>query len=117
MADDRRRRPAGGDAAQQCYTSAMRAKVKRLRERNGRLSDQQIASAIPVEGEFVVHTVAGVRIAQLQQPNNQVADPLLLLHHAELTTMHGPGMLLKGEEWPQGDQRRAYVQEWSVRFE
>lgn len=107
---------AGFELAQQCYTPAMHAKVKRLRDRNGRMSDQQIASAIPVEGELVVHTVAGVRIAQLDLPGSQVADPLLLLHGAELTTMHGSGMLLKGEEWPQGDQRRAFLQEWSVRF-
>lgn len=45
-----------------------------------------------------------------------VGDPLLILFAVELVTMHGDGMLLKGEEWPNGDPRRAFVQEWSVRF-
>lgn len=95
----------------------MRAKVKRLRDRNGRLSDQQIASAIPVEGELVQHTVSGVRIAQVQQPDSQVSEPLLTLHHSELVTMHGAIMLLKGEEWPDGNARKGFLQEWSIRFE
>jgi hypothetical protein len=31
--------------------------------------------------------------------------------------MHGPGMLLKGEERAEGDTGPEYVQEGSVRFE
>lgn len=80
------------------------------------MSDRQIASAAFVEGELVVHSLGGTILAELQRPDNQVAEPLLVLYEAKLTTMHGAGMLLKGEEWPQGDQRRAFVQEWSVRF-
>lgn len=95
----------------------MHAKVKRLRDRNGRLPDQQVASAIPVEGELVQHTVSGVKVAQVQQPDSQVGEPLLTLHHAELVTMHGAIMLLKGEEWPEGNARKAFIQEWSIRFE
>ncbi|WP_313632579.1 hypothetical protein [Massilia timonae] len=81
------------------------------------MSDQQIASAIPVEGELVQHTVAGVKIAQIQQPDSQVGEALLTLHHSELITMHGTIMLLKGEEWPDGNARKAFLQEWSIRFE
>lgn len=95
----------------------MRAKVKRLRERGQRMSDRQIASAAFVEGEVVVHGMGGMILAELQLPGNQVADPLLVLYDAKLTTMHGAGMLLKGEERPHGDKGPAYVQEWSVRFD
>ena len=34
-----------------------------------------------------------------------------------VVTMHGAGMLPKGEERPQGDKGPAYIQEWSVRFD
>ncbi|WP_208280574.1 hypothetical protein [Massilia oculi] len=80
------------------------------------MSDRQIDSAIPVEGELRVYGMGGAIQATITDPNSQVAEPLLLLHEAKLTTMHGPGMLLKGEERPQGDKGPAYVQEWSVRF-
>jgi len=80
------------------------------------MSDQQIASSIPVEGELVQHTVAGVKIAQIHQPDSQVGEPLLTLHHSELVTMHGAIMLLKGEEWPDGNARKGFLQEWSIRF-
>lgn len=94
----------------------MRAKVKQLRERGKRMSDQQIAAAIPVEGEVRVYGVGAAIQADVVDPGRQVGGPLLVLYEARLTTMHGPGMLLKGEERPQGDNGPAYVQEWSVRF-
>ncbi len=94
----------------------MLAKVKLLRQRGQRMSDNEIARAQFVEGELVVHGMAGMILAELQLPGNQVADPLLVLYEARLTTMHGAGMLLKGEERPQGDKGPAYVQEWSVRL-
>lgn len=80
------------------------------------MSDREIAAAPFVEGELVVHGVAGVIIAQVKPPNTQVGDPLLVLYDARLTTMHGAGMLFKGEERPQGNDGPAYVQEWSVRL-
>lgn len=96
----------------------MRAKVKRLRERGQRMSDHQIAAAVPVEGELRVYGMGGTIQATVTDPASQVGDPLIpILHEAKLTTMHGAGMLLKGEERPQGDKGPAYVQEWSVRLE
>lgn len=81
------------------------------------MSDHQIAAAVPVEGELVVHGMRGMIMAEVQRPDAQVGDPLLVLYEVRLTTMHGAGMLLKGEERPAGDKGPAYVQEWSVRFE
>lgn len=95
----------------------MRAKVKRLRERGKRLSDQQIAAALPVEGELRIYGMRGAIEATVTDPASQVGDPLIpILHEAKLTTMHGAGMLLKGEERPAGDSGPSYVQEWSVRL-
>lgn len=95
----------------------MRVKVKQLRERGKRMTDQQIAAAQPVDGELVVHNVAGIMVAELAKPNTQVGAPLLIMYEARLTTMNGAGLLLKGEERPQGNQGPAFVQEWSVRLE
>ncbi len=96
----------------------MQAKVKRLRERGQRMSDQQIAAALPIEGELRVYILGASTVATLIDPGRQVDNELLpMLHEARLTTMHGPGMLLKGEERPQGDKGPAYIQEWSVRLE
>ncbi len=81
------------------------------------MSDRQIDSAIPVEGELRVYGLAGAIQASISDPNSQVAEPLLILHEAKLTTMHGVGMLLKGEERPAGDNGPAYIQEWSIRLE
>lgn len=95
----------------------MFAKVKRLRERGQRMSDQQIAAALPVEGELRVYGMGGAIEATITDPRSQVGEPLIpILHEARLTTMHGPGMLLKGEERPQGEKGPAYIQEWSVRL-
>lgn len=101
-----------------CYTRPMRAKVKRIRERGLRMSDHQIAAAVPVEGELRVYGMGGAIQATVTDPVSQVGDPMIpILHEAKLTTMHGAGMLLKGEERPQGDKGPAYIQEWSVRLE
>lgn len=81
------------------------------------MSDRQIASSTFIEGEVVVHGMAGMTLAEVQHPNNQVAEPLLVLYDVRLTTMNSAGMLFKGEERPQGDKGPAYVQEWSVRFD
>lgn len=91
--------------------------MKRLRERGQRLSDHQIAALVPVHGEVRVYGMGGAIQATVTDPNSQVGEPLIpILHEAKLTSMHGPGMLLRGEERPQGDKGPAYVQEWSVRF-
>jgi len=96
----------------------MRAKVKRIRERGQRMSDHQIAAAIPVEGEARVYGMGGAIQATVTDPASQVGEPLIpILHEARLTTMHGAGMLPRGEERPQGDKGPAYIQEWSVRFD
>jgi len=96
----------------------MQAKVKRLRERGQRMSDNEIARAPFVEGELRVYILGASTVATLIDPGRQVDNELLpTLHEARLTTMHGVGMLLKGEERPQGDKGPAYVQEWSVRFD
>jgi len=82
------------------------------------MPDHQIAAAVPVEGELRVYGMGGAIQASLTDPQRQVGDPLIpILHEARLTTMHGAGMLLRGEERPQGDKGPAYVQEWSVRLE
>jgi len=95
----------------------MQAKVKRLRERGQRLPDQQIYAAIPVEGEIRIYGMGGATQATITDPDSQVGDPLIpILHEVRVTSMHGAGMLLKGEERPQGDKGPAYTQEWSVRF-
>ena len=96
----------------------MYGKVKRLRERGQRLSDRDIGQAPFAEGAVRVYGLAGVIVASVTDPASQVGDPLLpILYEAKLTTMTDGGMLLKGEERPQGDSGPAYVQEWSVRFD
>lgn len=96
----------------------MYGKVKRLRERGQRLSAQQVGQAPFVEGEIKVYGMGTGTVATVTDPASQVGEPLLpILHEAKLTTMTENGMLLKGEERPQGDAGPAYVQEWSVRFE
>lgn len=93
----------------------MYGKVKRLRAAGKRLSDHEISRLQPVEGEVRVFGLAGVIVASVSNPNSQVGDPLLpLLYDARLITMHGHGMLIKGEERPQGDTGPSYIQEWSV---
>lgn len=94
----------------------MYARVKQLRQRGKRMANREIEAAPFVEGDLVVHGVAGVIVAEVKERGNQVGDPLLVLYEARLTTMHSAGMLLKGEERLQGNDGPAYVQEWSVRL-
>ena len=62
-----------------------------------------------------VYGFAGVIVACVSNPNSPVGGSLLpLLYEAKLVSMHGNGMLFKGEERPQGDVGPAYIQEWSV---
>jgi len=96
----------------------MYGRVKRLRERGQRMSDREISQAPFAEGAVRVYGLGGVIVAAVTDPASQIGDPLIpLLYEAKLTTMTDGGMLLKGEERPQGDAGPAYVQEWSVRFE
>ena len=96
----------------------MQGKVKRLRERGKRLSDREISQATFAEGAVRVYGLGAGIVATVTDPASQVGDPLLpILYEAKLTTMTDGGMLLKGEERPQGDAGPAYVQEWSVRFD
>lgn len=95
----------------------MYGKVKRLRNRGQRLSDRDIGQAQFVEGSVRVYGLGTCIVATVTDPASQVGDSLLpMLHEAKLTTLTDGGMLLKGEERPQGDSGPAYVQEWSVRF-
>ena len=95
----------------------MYGKVKRLRERGQRLSDRDIGRAPFVEGSIKVYGLGTGIVATVTDPISQVGDPLLpVLYEAKLATMTDGGMLLKGEERPQGDAGPAYVQEWSIRF-
>lgn len=94
----------------------MIGKVKRLRHQGKRLSDREIGAVQAVAGEIRVYGVGSSVLANVTDPNSQVGDPLLpTLYEVRLTTMHGPGMLLKGEERPEGGTGPAYVQEWSIR--
>lgn len=95
----------------------MFGKVKRLRHQGKRLSDREIGAAPAVDGELRVYGVATSIVASVTDPNSQVGDPLIpTLYDARLTTMNNAGLLLKGEERPQGDAGPAYIQEWAVRF-
>jgi len=96
----------------------MYARVKRLRERGKRISDREIGAAQPVAGELRIFGLSSSTVASITDPNSQVGEPSLpILHEARVTTMHGAGMLLKGEERPEGETGPAYVQEWSVRLD
>nr|WP_314540171.1 hypothetical protein [uncultured Massilia sp.] len=95
----------------------MYGKVKRLRERGRRMNDREIAQAPFVEGELKLVGLAMSYILEVTDPTSQVGQSLFpTLYDARLVTMHGDGMLFKGEERPQGEGGPAYVQEWSVRL-
>lgn len=95
----------------------MHGQVKRLRERGKRLSGHAIGAALAVAGEVRIFGLATSTVASVTDPNSQVSGPLLpLLYDARVTTMQNTGMLIKGEERPEGEDGPAYVQEWSVRF-
>ena len=94
----------------------MHGKVKRLRERGRRLTDREIAQAPFVEGEVRLFGLAMTYVLEVKDPASQVSQSMFpTLYDARLITMHGDGMLFKGEERPHGDAGPAYVQEWSVR--
>jgi hypothetical protein len=96
----------------------MYGKVKRLRERGARLSDQDIGRAVAVEGAIVVAGIGGTLMAEVRDPNAQVGTGLIPpLYDVRLLGMHNGKILLKGEERPQGAAGPAYVQEWSIAVE
>ena len=93
----------------------MHGKVKRLRNRGARLSDQDIARSEYVEGEVTLSGLGTTLVLTVTDPNSQVGASLFpQLFEARLITMHGNKMLFKGEERPQGDAGPAFVQEWSM---
>jgi hypothetical protein len=96
----------------------MYGKVKRLRKQGQRLKDREIGQAPFVEGEVRVFGLGAEIVASVNDPASQVGEPLIPpLYNVDLTTMTDVGMLLRGEERPQGDEGPAYIQEWSVRFD
>lgn len=96
----------------------MYGKVKRLRERGTRLSDNDIARVVPVEGAIVVAGIGGTLMAEVRDPNAQVGAGLIPpLYEVRLLGMHNGKILLKGEERPNGAGGPAYVQEWSIAVE
>jgi hypothetical protein len=96
----------------------MHVRAKQLRERGRRRSNQEISSDPGKVGELTVAAVGASYQANLNDADSSVSAPLFpILHDMRLTTLHGEGMLFKGEERPQGDAGPAYTQEWSVRLE
>lgn len=106
------------DPARQRYTRRMYGKVKRLRDRGARLSDQDIARAPFVEGKLVVAGMGGTLFVEVRDPNSQTSSSKIpALYEVRLTSMHAGKMLFKGEERPQGAAGPAYVQEWAIAIE
>ena len=96
----------------------MHGKVKRLRDQGKRLSDREIGQAPHVEGALTLFALRSSYVLEVKNPASQVGPSLFpSLYDVRLVTMHGGGMLFKGEERPQGDAGPAYVQEWSVMIE
>jgi hypothetical protein len=96
----------------------MYGKVKRLRERGRRLSNREIAQAPYVEGALTLFGLQNTFVLEVKAANSQVGPSLFpTLYETRLISMHGGGMLFKGEERPQGEDGPAYVQEWSVMVE
>jgi hypothetical protein len=82
----------------------MLGKFKCLRHDGKRLSDRDIGAVPAIEGDVRVYGVGTAIVANVTDPSSQIADPLVpTLYEARLTTMNSAGLLLKGEEWPQGD--------------
>ena len=95
----------------------MYVRAKQLRERGRRRSNHEISADEGKVGELTLASVGPSYQLNLNAPDSSVSAPLFpILHDAKLITMHGEGMLFKGEERPQGDAGPAYVQEWSVRI-
>ena len=93
----------------------MHGKVKKLRSRGARLSDQDIARSEFVEGDVKLSGLNDTMVLTVSDPNSTVGASLFpQLFEARLITMHGNKMLFKGEERLQGDTGPAFVQEWAV---
>lgn len=95
----------------------MYAKVKRLRNRGQRLTDQEIANATPVEGILVMSGQQWnlERVIALRHPNDHVSEPLIpILCDVRLTGLQNSKMMLWGVERPQGEKGPEFIQEWSV---
>ncbi|MFC5548211.1 hypothetical protein [Massilia aerilata] len=95
----------------------MYAKVKRLRNRGQRLTDQEIANAIPAEGVLVMSGQQWnlERVIALRNPNDHVSEPLIpILCDVRLMGLQNGKMMLWGVERPEGEKGPEYIQEWSV---
>jgi hypothetical protein len=96
----------------------MYVKAKQLRVRGQRRTDREISADEGKVGDLTLAMVAGSYQLNLNDPQSSQHAPLYpILYEARLVTMHGEGMLFRGEERPQGEAGPAYVQEWSVRLE
>lgn len=96
----------------------MHGKVKRLRHQGRRLSNRDISQAPFIAGDLALSALRSSYVLTLRQPNTQAQEGIIAaLWDARVVTMHGDGMLFRGEERPQGDDGPAYVQEWSVMIE
>lgn len=95
----------------------MHGKVKRLRHRGQRLSDQEIANTQPIEGML---TMSGQqwnleRVVSLRNPNDQISAPIFPdLCRVELIGLQNGKMHLRGVERPQGEAGPEFIQEWAV---
>ena len=95
----------------------MHGKVKRLRNRGQRLSDQEIANTQPIEGALAMSGQQWnlERVVSLRNPNDHVSDPLIPdLCRVELIGLQNEKMHLRGVERPQGEKGPEYIQEWAV---
>lgn len=83
----------------------MHGQVKWLRERGKRLSGHAIGAALAIAGEVRMFGLEASTVASVTDPNSRVGGSLLpLLYDARVTTMQNAGMLIEGEERPEGDE-------------
>jgi hypothetical protein len=74
----------------------MYGKIKRLRDRGARLSDQDMARVVPVDGAVVVAGIGGTLMAEVRDPNAQVGTGLIPpLYEVRLPGRHNGKVLLK----------------------
>lgn len=95
----------------------MYAKVKRLRNRGQRLSDQEIANTQPIEGELSMSGQQWTleRVVTLRNPSDSVSPSLIPdLCRVELVGLRNEKMMFWGVERPQGEAGPEYIQEWAV---
>jgi hypothetical protein len=96
----------------------MYGKVKLLRQHGRRLKDREISQAPYLEGDLTLAALRSSYVLEVRRPESQNSTGVVAaLWEARLVTMHGDGMLFRGEERPQGDDGPAFVQEWSVRIQ